>query len=212
MMSCGALSACPGSAGPQAPLASHELPPPWPLGERSFPSKSKRRPTNNIKLGSLVIAYEESGLANTARAIAVGKIQHQGDTGDSMYWLCFTLEGTKGLERVWLLSQLDLSAGITGLRAVSLKDGGPTAGCPLMPANFRPVSLDGAVWLGSTEKAAVGALGTPSFSEGPWRWFAFEERDHSQCQPEGSLQFNWLLYKVEEGAIVAVLTGQSSSC
>lgn len=81
-----------------------ETPPPkLPSDNISWPASMKRPPTRGIVLGKLSVAFEKTALAEVLEAAPRGFIQHQGDAGDSIYWLCYTRAGADVAYRLWIV-------------------------------------------------------------------------------------------------------------
>ena len=58
--------------------------------------------TEGLTMGSLKIQYEETTLPEVLKAIKSGSIQHQGDAGGSVYWLCYTVLKDGYNARIWI--------------------------------------------------------------------------------------------------------------
>jgi hypothetical protein len=49
------------------------------------------------------IRFEETGLRDVMPR-AGGYIQHQGDAGENIYWLCYTIADGKPAQRLWIIA------------------------------------------------------------------------------------------------------------
>ncbi len=164
-------------------------------------------------MGSFDVRWEESTLASVLSAAGIGEIQHEGDAGDSVYWLCYTIEGSKA-QRIWVMAHGEMGGpehAITNVTAELMKDARGSKDCPALPTKMQPVTLSQGLWLGVTENAALRVLGSPSHSEGPWRSFDHQSKVPGACQ--GGLDLsNWMLYKIRSGRVVTIMAGQTTSC
>src|SRR3954471_8081205 len=70
---------------------SAQTPPP-PLDEHAFervPPTVVKRLATRFSLGAFAGRFETTTLGAVREAVGVGTIQHQGDAGGSLYWLCY---------------------------------------------------------------------------------------------------------------------------
>jgi hypothetical protein len=78
---------------------SAQTPPP-PVDEHAFervpPTVAKRLATR-FSLGAFAGRFEETPLGAVREAVGEGTIQHQGDAGASIYWLCYR----RAQHRLW---------------------------------------------------------------------------------------------------------------
>src|SRR3954453_1569769 len=97
---------------------SAQTPPP-PLDEHLFervPPTVVKRLATRFSLGAFAGRFEETPLGAVRKAVGEGTIQHQGDAGGSIYWLCYR----RAQLRLWVVS--------------SGETGGPA---PLAPESFK---------------------------------------------------------------------------
>ena len=102
---------------------------------------------------------------------AGGTIEHQGDAGGSIYWLCYSTRGA----RIWLVSSGEMGGvrhAITEFDAMTSR-GTASADCPPLPVRFQPLSMHGGIWLGTFEGAVRKVLETPSQAHGSWQLFNY---------------------------------------
>lgn len=52
-------------------------------------------PVQEIRLGRFVAIFEKTTLGEIRDALGVGTVKHTGDAGQSLYWLCYSLQGRK---------------------------------------------------------------------------------------------------------------------
>ena len=81
---------------------SAQTPPP-PLSEDAFervpPTVAKRLATR-FSLGAFAGRFEKTQLGAVREAVGKGTIQHQGEAGESVYWLCYR----RAQHRLWVVS------------------------------------------------------------------------------------------------------------
>jgi hypothetical protein len=186
--------------------------PPWTVID--WPATLDKSPSTGISLGKLRIRFEMTTLEQVRFAISSGEIAQQGDAAGSVSWLCYTDIEHGQTERLWITSgEMGGNTFVTGMSARILPEAKPSAACPLLPKQFRPVSLDAAVWLGSSDQALHQALGAPSHDANSWREYDFRSKIPSDGKCEGGYDFeNWLSTKSKDGRVIAIAAGQVTSC
>lgn len=192
-------------------LTSAALPPPEPPAAAiSWEPKSKTRLITNLAMGTINLQFEETTLGTIADLIGLGRIEHQGDASESIYWLCYTTP----TERLWIIAHGEMGGPehrITEVAARSQSSAVATADCPALPTSFQPVSLNGELWLGP-KKDLLKRLGEPSHIEGQWRAYNFEGTEPGNCRPQGFDVLNWLWVLTDKGRVTAIHAGQVTSC
>src|ERR1700754_4305302 len=81
---------------------SAQTPPP-PVDEHAFerlPPRVVKRLAPRFSLGAFAGRFEETRLGAVREAVGEGTIQHQGDAGGSIYWLCYR----RAQHRLWVVS------------------------------------------------------------------------------------------------------------
>jgi hypothetical protein len=151
---------------------SGDLPPPprFPL-EVAPPPTMKFTAASSISLGSFVVVFDKTTLGEAIEQIKTGEIQHQGDAAESVYWLCYSIQTPAGWEQLWLLSHGEMGGKEHVIYGVAAKLSSlklPTASCPELPKNLRPVKLDNGFWLRSKKKNIEQKLGKPSLQRNQW--------------------------------------------
>jgi hypothetical protein len=158
-------------------LVGEPLPPPPELEEITGPPTLRQMPATQLTLGGLVARFERTTLASIQAAAKAGTIEHQGDAGASIYWLCYTVPHGKLLERIWIVAHGEMGGSdhaITEVSAEQLPSGSVTPDeCPLFPPALRPLSLDRGVWLGLSRSQLIHSLGRPSGAHGDWLEFVY---------------------------------------
>jgi hypothetical protein len=142
--------------------------PPPPLGEHAFervpPTVGKRLATR-FSLGAFAGRFEETRLGAIREAVGDGSIQHQGDAGGSIYWLCYR----RAQHRLWMVSGGEIGGPdhlVTEIvEELTEKDTGASADCAIIPEKFAPVVFDGKLHLGMSRQQVITALGPPSKSD-----------------------------------------------
>src|SRR3954470_17139081 len=80
---------------------SAQTPPP-PVDEHAFervPPTVVKRLATRFSLGAFAGRFEKTMLGAVRKAVGVGTIQHQGDAGGSIYWLCYR----RAQHRLWVV-------------------------------------------------------------------------------------------------------------
>ena len=173
----------------------------------------KRQPSTGAKLGRLRIDFEKTTLAEILSNAEVGAIQHAGDAGESVYWLCYTFSGLTPT-RLWIVEHGEMGGperAVTGITIAALRSGRPVAGCPSLPLHLQPLSLKGDIRLGMYERAMVKMLGVPSHRGVDWISYDFEGKAQGTC-PSGFDVLNSLVLKTRQGTVDTIYASQVTSC
>jgi len=131
-------------------------------------------PASSLLLGTVEIAFDRTTLGNAMEQIKAGKIQNQGDAGESLYWLCYSNRTMTGWEQIWLLSHGEMGGDehvIYGIAAKVSLSRPPVSSCPVLPDNLRPVQLDNGLWLGAQMEEMRQKLGKPSLEQKDWLYY-----------------------------------------
>jgi hypothetical protein len=164
-------------------------------------------------MGRLTVSFEKTPLREVMRN-AGGVIAHQGDAGESVYWLCYTIVEKKHSERLSLTASGEMGGPdqtVSSVVAEMVTDQ-PTADCPALAATFRPVHLSNGIWLGKPESVLIEKVGVPPSKNGEWRGFLYEGKQPGPCEPDGYDVENWLEWKSNRDSIVSIVAGQVTSC
>jgi len=186
-------------------------PPESPFPATTWTPVSKSKPATTVTLGSFELRFEETTLAMVIGAVGRGDVSHQGDAGDSIYWLCYTAPN----ERIWIIADGEMGGSghaVTEVTAQRMERIQATDECPALPKSLQSISVAGQISLGSSERKALRILGQPSHRDGPWWSFDYQEKVPGNCEPDGFDRMNWLLFKTEHGHIVTIHAGQVTSC
>lgn len=187
-------------------------PPALPFSSISWKATAAEKAATGLRLGTYAIAFEETTLAGVRAAVESGELQHQGDAGESIYWLCYTIAGK---ERIWITAHGEMGGpehAVTSVSGQEIKGVKINKDCPALPTRLQPVSLDKGLWLGTTEKEALKVLGPVSYSEGSWRSVDYQGKVPGNCDPGGFDLTNWVLYKSEKDRLTTLIAGQVTSC
>jgi hypothetical protein len=142
-----------------------ETPPPHaPFDAITWDATLKAEPSLGMRLGSFYLRLEKTTLDEVRRATSVGDIAHQGDAGESVYWLCYTNEDPRPAERIWIMAHGEMGGPehfLTNISAQVLPNAKATTDCPALPPNLKPLSLDHGIWLQSLVSDIVKKLGQP---------------------------------------------------
>jgi hypothetical protein len=199
-----------------APVFAQIAPPELPFSNLSWKALSKKKPATHLKLGELEVRFEETTLRAISGAAGLGTMHHQGDAGESIYWLCYTIRGGSRTQRIWILAHGEMGGPEHAVTMVTAQEFEPTvqatSDCPSLPSALQPVFVAQHIWLGTPESKALKALGRPSHQKGLWRSFNYEGKVPGHCQPEGFDLMNWLVFRIAQGRIVEISAGQVTSC
>ncbi len=197
-------------------VASAEPPPQLsPFDDHSWKATLKAQPTHGANMGTYPIKFEATTLNDVQKAAAVGEIAHQGDAGDSIYWLCYTNKNQNQDERIWIISHGEMGGpehSVTLISAQILPNAKATPDCPTLPANLKPVSLDNHLWLNSPASDLLKPLGTPSYQKGSWQSYSYQGKVPGDCDGGGFDLTNWLMLRLDKGRVTALHAGQVTSC
>ncbi|WP_219097693.1 hypothetical protein [Pseudomonas sp. UMAB-40] len=177
-----------------------------------WPASLRKAPSRSATFGELVIQFEKTTLAQVMSEASVGTIAHQGDAGDSVYWLCYSQPNAGAL--IWIISNGEMGGdnhAVTGVIAEQFKSARASIDCPALPVKLQPLSLAHDVWLGSTDVAIQQMLGMPSHQAGAWRAFDFQGRKQGECEG-GYDVYNWLRTRSDKGRVNRIDAGQVTSC
>ena len=126
-------------------------------------------------LGAFTGHFEGTTLDEVSKAANGGIIQHQGDAGTSMYWLCYTSPDKRAPQKLWIMSDGEMGGrehGVTEVITVPMPlNTEPTTVCPALPANMQAVSIDQAIKLGMKRANLIKMLGKPTKVQGDWLVF-----------------------------------------
>ena len=196
--------------------SSAETPPQKsPFEDKSWNATLKDKPTSGLRMGSLHVQFEKTTLNDVREAASTGEIVHQGDAGDSIYWLCYTNLNAKQVERIWVISHGEMGGldhSITLVSAQLMPNGKATADCPALPAKLKPLSLDNHLWLNSPASDVLKKLGAPSYQKGPWLSYDYQGKVPGNCEGGGFDLVNWLLVRVGKERVTSLHAGQVTSC
>jgi hypothetical protein len=177
----------------------------------------KIRPTAGAFIGAMTIELEKTTLHGVREAAPRAELQHSGDAGDSMYWICFTVLGSKHYQHVWLISDSEMGGTdhlITGV--VATEEAGPDGGtdaCPDGPKAFRPIVVGAGVALGASRDKLRQIFGTmPSATEG---WWSYRYQGKTSISRNGQSTIfdvtSSVNVRLHRGRVVAISTSQITS-
>jgi hypothetical protein len=175
----------------------------------------KQSPVTGLQLGTLTVKFEKTKLADILQAAAAGDIAHQGDAGESVYWVCYTNSQVNRTERIWLMAHGEMGGSehyVTDVSAELLPNESPSKDCPALPQSLTPVVLDNSLWIGSSEGGATSKLGAPSLHKNSWRSYDFQTKVSGDCGGDGFDRETSLLLHFRNGRVDRLQAGQTTSC
>lgn len=183
--------------------------PPPPVGEDAFervPPTVVKRLATRFALGAFGGRFEETRLGAVRDAMGGGTIQHQGDAGDSVYWLCYR----RAQHRIWVVSGGEIGGPdhlVTEIVAeLTEKDTETSTDCATIPETFAPLVLDGKLRLGMSRAEVVRALGPPSKSEAAQIVYS-----HHGKLADGFDETAWLVLRFREQKLVSMRGGKTTT-
>jgi len=159
-----------------AAQAVAQSPPPAPArGKTLGITELRATPAGGISVGSFHVEFEATQLDDIANRISRQLMQHEGDAGESVYWLCYTFTEKTQKERLWFISDGEMGGAnhlVTGVIAIRLS---PTATkttecrAPSMPVD--KIAFDNGLWLGQSKQELRSKLGAePQANRGWWSY------------------------------------------
>lgn len=193
-----AIPAHDSSAQTPPPVDEHAL-------ERVPPTVVKRLATR-FSLGAFAGRFEETRLGAVREALGEGTIQHQGDAGGSIYWLCYR----RAQHRLWVVSSGEMGGPdhlVTQIvEELTEKDTGASADCAIIPEKFAPVFFDSKLYLGMSRQEVITALGPPSKSEAAQIVYSHEGK-----LADGFDETAWLILRFREDKLVSMRGGKTTT-
>jgi hypothetical protein len=191
----------------------HAPPPPTP----NLPGKPDRRKDLDIglQMGEFRLHFERTTLAHVQRLLGSGRIDTQGEAGEAILWLCYTVQGEKGDERLWIISGSEMGGSdhsVTSIVGESNVRDTPGELCPMLPTAMSPIAIGNGIWIGSSLQTVLKAFGSPTRKDGAWYVYLYEGKVPGRCQPSGFDRDKWLAMRVIEGRIVEIHAGQTTTC
>ena len=187
---------------------SAQTPPP-PVDDRAFervPPTVKKRMATRFSLGAFAGRFEETRLGAVREAVGEGTIQHQGDAGGSIYWLCYR----RAQHRLWVVSSGEMGGPdhlVTEVvEELTEKDTETSADCAIIPEKFAPLVFDGKLHLGMPRLEVVKALGPPSKSDAAQIMYSHEGK-----VARGFDETAWLILGFREDKLVSMRGGKTTT-
>jgi hypothetical protein len=193
------------------PPTAQPLPPPAiPEGIfKDLPKPGSKRLSPTFRMGHFVGTLEETTLATIQQLAGGDRIYHQGDAGESIYWLCYTLTSSKPPQRVWLSSGemggREHALDEISVETIAANEAG-TPACPEPPKTLQPVFLGGGLTVGSSYEKVIEVLGESPTVKGVWEVYS-----HQGQLPNGFDDARWLVFRLRNNNVVFVSTGRTIS-
>ena len=173
--------------------------------ERVQPTVEKRLATR-FSLGAFAGRFEETPLGTVREFVGEGTIRHQGDAGDSSYWLCYR----RPQHRLWVVSSGEIGGPdhlVTEIiEELIEKDTESSPDCAIIPEKFAPVVIDGKLHLGMSRLEVVRSLGPPSKSEAAQMVYS-----HAGKLADGFDETAWLILRFREEKLVSMRGGKTTT-
>jgi hypothetical protein len=187
--------------------------PPPPLDEQAIervPPTVVKRLATRFSLGAFAGRFEETPLGAVRKAVGAGTIQHQGDAGGSIYWLCYR----RAQHRLWVMSSemggrdhrvTEIVEELTE-KGTEAKDTETSTDCAIIPEKFAPLVFDGKLHLGMSRSEVVTALGPPSKSDAAQMVYS-----HAGKLAHGFDETAWLILRFREEKLVSMRGGKTTT-
>ena len=194
---------------------SQQPPPPNPLYNRSWAPTLKRVPTDGLLMGRRKVLFGTTPLREVSTEAGRVPIQHQGDAGESIYWVCFDFQPLQRRQRIWLISDGEMGGTEHRVTAIAAQFTDANSGgtdCPELPEPLTPLSIAQTLWLGIPEADVSKILGVPSHTGETWTSYDYAGKRKGTCLPDGFDVTSWFAFKKQEGRVVGIYAGQIVSC
>ena len=189
-----------------ADLCSAQTPPP-PIDEHAFenvPPTVVKRLATRFSLGAFAGRFEKTTLGAVRKAVGAGTIQHQGDAGGSIHWLCYR----RAQHRLWVVSG-EIGGPdhlVTEIVEELAEKGAESTDCATIPEKFAPLVIDGKLHLGMSRLQVVTALGPPSKSDAAQMVYS-----HHGKLAHGFEETAWLILRFREEKLVSMRGGKTTT-
>jgi hypothetical protein len=165
-----------------------------------------KRLATRFSLGPFAGRFEETRLDAVREAVGAGTIQHQGDAGGSMYWLCYR----RAQHRLWVVSSGEIGGPdhlVTEVvEELTENDAAASTDCATIPEKFSPVVFDSKLQLGMSRQKVITALGPPSKSEAAQIVYS-----HQGKLADGFDETAWLILRFRENKLVSMRGGKTTT-
>jgi hypothetical protein len=188
-------------------------PPPAEPEDEDWEAPVDHRPSIGLMLGKYRIRFEETRLGDVLLQAGC-YIQHQGDAGGSIYWLCYTIADGNPPQRLWIISGAEMGGpeqDITGVMG-QLTAEKPTADCASLPHQLEPARLSSGIWLGAPATLPITRLRKEPGKNGKWRGYLYTGKAAGDCKPDGFDVGNSLEWSATDGMISTIAAGQITAC
>jgi hypothetical protein len=194
-------------------VVSAATPPPVHPDDEDWEAPVSHKPSTGLLLGKYKVRYEETRLRDVMLR-AGGYIQQQGDAGDNIYWLCYTIADGKPSQRLWIIASGEMGGPENDITEVmgQVTAEQPTVDCPSLPKELQPVRLSSGLWLGAPETSPVVRQRKKPGNNGQWRGYYYLGKAPGDCKPDGYDVGNSLAWSATDGVISTIAAGQVTSC
>jgi hypothetical protein len=190
-------------------------PPPFPIDSITPTLRSK--PVTRLLMGQFAVSLETTSLPNVQKTVGVGSVSFFGDGAEATSWLCYTLDNSVPHQRLWIMSNAEMGGPqklVDGIVVQLAAGADSTSDCPSLPTRFQPLVFDHAILLGIREESVRSIFGSPSKILGHWEDYSYAGRTRSdgKCAPDGYDVSTGLTIKIENGLVIEIHVGQTTSC
>jgi hypothetical protein len=188
-------------------------PPAFPFADGLAKPTLQARPGTVLHLGSLAIEFEKTSMLEVLRSVGTGEIHSQGDAGDSLSWICYQVADAaakdKSAQLLWITSGALQGGQIAdGVVAHSVPAAPSPGDCAPLPERFRPVRIDGGLWLGSSRAELDLALPQISAERSGWLEYIYSGKYRDVFQQSDRGNVNTVEYEEVSSVVLRLVDGR----
>lgn len=179
------------------------------------PPTSQNLLSAGIHFGPFDIIFEKTTLADIVDAVGGGEISHQGDAGESIYYLCYTLTDAHVRGRIWIIASGEMGGPEHRADLIDARvdnSASPIADCPALSIKFGKVSFDRKISLGMQDTLAVKNLGPTFTKQKNWVHYEYQGTIPNACAPDAADIINYMSFQTTGGILRRIVAGQTTSC
>lgn len=190
-------------------------PPQAPPDEINWSPISQTEPAPSLRLGKLLVRFEDTTFAEILQTAARGNISHRGDAGGTLYWLCYSDSASGWVDRIWIMAgEMGGSEHeVGGVAAQRILGGHANTECPELPKAMKPVSLVRGLWLNTPAVRVSEFLGKPSHVGREWEAFSYQGKVAGLCEGNAGLDLTDNLFlQIDHGRVRTLYAWRVTSC
>jgi hypothetical protein len=135
----------------------------------------------------------------------------EGDAGENIYWLCYTITDGKPPQRFWIIASGEMGGPEHDItRSHGTSDDGKAN--QRLPVASTEIAAGRGIWLGAPATSSATRLRKEPNRNGEWRGYLYLEKAPRDCKPDGFDVSNSLAWSATDGVISRIVAGQVTSC